>query len=115
MQIVVYPLMNRVGADHFNLWHSHYTSAMGSCVGPMMLAELGTAAWLLFSGKREPAFLVSLGLLAVIWFSTAFIQVPLHHQLSQGFDPITHEKLVTTNWIRTAAWTLRVLCLFFCL
>lgn len=115
VQIVVYPLMNRVGETSFIVWHARYTTSMSYCVGPMMLAELATAAWLLCTGKRDAAFLTSLGLLAIIWLSTAFIQVPMHHQLSQGFDQVAHEKLITSNWIRTSAWTLRALCLFFCL
>jgi hypothetical protein len=48
-------------------------------------------------------------LLAVIWISTAFVQVPCHEQLSQGFDKAVHQRLVWTNWLRTAAWSLRAL------
>jgi hypothetical protein len=28
-------------------------------------------------------------------------------RLSTGFDPVVHRRLVRTNWIRTAAWTVR--------
>ncbi len=107
--------MDRIEKTSFSLWHAHYTTSMGSCVGPMMIAELATAAWLFCLGKRDTAFLISLASLAVAWLSTLFIQVPLHNQLSHGFDAGTHEKLVTSNWIRTAAWTLRAFCLFFSL
>ena len=48
-----------------------------------------------------------MGLLAVIWLSTALIQVPLHQRLGGGFDAEVHSRLVTSNWIRTVAWTLR--------
>ena len=51
--------------------------------------------------------LISLGLLAVIWISTAAVQVPLHGRLEREFTPEAHRMLVRTNWVRTAAWTAR--------
>jgi peroxiredoxin Q/BCP len=39
--------------------------------------------------------------------STAWIQVPCHSELSQRFDAVVHQRLVTSNWIRTVAWTVR--------
>jgi hypothetical protein len=50
---------------------------------------------------------IGIGLILAIWLSTFFLQVPLHERLAQGFDAETHRSLVNTNWIRTAAWTLR--------
>jgi hypothetical protein len=46
-------------------------------------------------------------LVAVIWLSTALLQVPAHGRLSAGFDAETGGFLVATNWIRTIAWSLR--------
>jgi hypothetical protein len=46
-------------------------------------------------------------LLAVIWLSTVFLQVPCHNRLVSGFDQATYERLVNSNWIRTIAWSLR--------
>jgi hypothetical protein len=48
-------------------------------------------------------------LLAVIWASRFFVQVPLHAKLECGFDPAVIDRLVATNWVRTAAWTMRAL------
>ena len=48
-----------------------------------------------------------MALLAVIWGSTALLQIPLHNALSAGFDPEVHARLVQTNWIRTIGWTAR--------
>jgi len=50
---------------------------------------------------------IGVGLVAVIWASTAFLQVPAHARLSGGFDAETASTLVSTNWIRTVAWTAR--------
>ena len=53
----------------------------------------------------------SLGLVVLIWISTAALQAPCHQTLSQGFDAAVDRRLTTTNWIRTAAWTIRALML----
>jgi hypothetical protein len=47
--------------------------------------------------------------LVVIWLSTLLLQVPQHNTLGAGFDDAAHRTLVLTNWLRTAAWTLRSL------
>jgi len=75
-----------------------------------MTAELTTALLLLW---RQPEFFLpfyawlNAGLLAAIWVSTFALQGPYHHRLTRAFDPFTHRSLVKTNWIRTAAWTIR--------
>jgi hypothetical protein len=48
-----------------------------------------------------------LALVAAIWLSTAAIQVPCHAKLAAGFDAEVHARLVSSNWIRTVAWTAR--------
>ncbi len=55
--------------------------------------------------------LVALGLMAVSYGVTAFVSVPLHERLTPSFDAEAHRRLVSTNWWRTAAWTLRGLVL----
>ena len=58
---------------------------------------------------------LGLGLVLPVWASTALLQVPAHGRLAEGFDTATHTRLVTTNWIRTIAWTARgVLVLWWC-
>lgn len=57
--------------------------------------------------RRLSSVWLGLGLLAIIWLSTLFMQVPLHNLLAQGFDPSVHHKLVTSNWLRTIAWSAR--------
>jgi hypothetical protein len=52
--------------------------------------------------------LLGLTLLAGIWASTFFLQVPCHLKLSTGWDAATHRFLVQSNWIRTVLWTARL-------
>jgi len=110
VQIVHYPLFARVGTNLFaeyEIAHSRWTTWV---VGPPMLVEAATALVLLL-GKPERISSVHLWLgsilLLIIWLSTAFLQVPQHESLTRGFAADAHRFLVTSNWIRTVAWTLR--------
>jgi hypothetical protein len=111
VQIVIYPLFSQIGPEAFRTYHLRYTTRIGLVVAPLMFAELGTAALLLYQGERSPWFLVSLVLLALNWLSTWIVQIPLHKQLERGYSSEAQDKLVKTNWLRTFAWSLRGLCL----
>lgn len=110
VQLVHYPLFGRVGVQAFADYHRGHSWRILLLVGPLMLAELLTAAWLV---RDRPPFLApwlpaaGLGLVLVIWISTAFIQAPQHRVLSRGFETWTHRALVRGNWLRTWAWTAR--------
>lgn len=110
VQIVHYPLMGRVGGDGFARYEAAHARLTTWVVGPPMLAEGVTAIMILVLG---PAWLpawqawTGLALLALIWTSTAALQVPAHRRLAGGFDPSAHRRLVSTNWIRVVAWSLR--------
>jgi hypothetical protein len=110
VQIVHYPLFGFVGVDEFAAYEFAHTQRTGWVVGPPMLLELGTAALLLWLRPAivEPLLLwTGAVLLAVIWLSTALLQVPRHNLLSRGFDETAYRALVATNWIRTIGWSLR--------
>jgi hypothetical protein len=109
--MVHYPLFAQVGPEHFVAYHRRHTREITLVVGPLMLAELVTAALLVLEGNRDPWLLASLPLLALIWISTGFVQIPLHNTLTTGFDAHAHRRLVTTNWWRTAAWSARGICI----
>lgn len=111
VQIVHYPLFRGVGeagSAGYALEHQRRTTRV---VGPAMLVEAGTAAWRVLRpppGVRSTLPLwVGAGLLAVVWLSTALLQVPAHRALSEGFDPAAGARLVRTNWLRTLAWSAR--------
>jgi hypothetical protein len=112
VQLVQYPLFAQVGVDAFPAFHTRHTRQITWVVAPLMLTELATAALLVLRGTRGPWLLASLAPLAVVWLSTWLVQVPLHEQLARGFDADAHRRLVATNWIRTAAWTLRGACVW---
>lgn len=108
MQWVHYPLFASVGPDAFARYQASHVARVTPLVGPLMLVELGTSAALLV--VRPPAAPVplvwaGLGCVLVAWIATAVFSVPAHHVLGAGFDAAAHERLVSTNWIRTLAWT----------
>ena len=110
VQVVHYPLFAGVGADVWPAYEAAHQSRITVVVGPLMVAELATAVWLVLDRPPGvPAWAVVAGaaLVGVVWASTAFVQVPLHAALGAAFDADAHRQLVATNWVRTAAWTLR--------
>lgn len=110
IQVVHYPLFAAVGRDEFVRYEADHARLITLVVGPLMLVELGAALWLVaMRPAGVPAWMAwtGLALVAAIWLSTAAIQVPCHAKLAAGFDPEVHARLVSSNWIRTVAWTAR--------
>lgn len=110
VQVVHYPLLALVGVDGFHRYQDGHQKLTTLVVGVPMVAEVFAAPLL----ALQPPDGISLGLawsgvalLAVVWMSTVFLQIPLHHALESGFDREVIRQLVATNWIRTVAWTAR--------
>jgi uncharacterized membrane protein len=109
VQVVHYPLFARVGAAQFGTYERMHQQYTGYVVVPGMLLELATAVFLAVYAR--PAHMtatvawVALGLLVVAWLSTFLLQVPQHQLLADGFNAASHERLVGSNWVRTAAWS----------
>lgn len=108
VHLVHYPLFARIAAADFVAYEREHCRRIGPLVLPLMLAELLLTLWLPFAAgdavDRSLAF-TGLGLLAVVWASTFFVQVPCHQRLEQVHDPATIARLVASNGWRTAAWT----------
>lgn len=110
VQVVHYPLMRFVAADRFARFETAHRVRISWVVGPLMLLEgvcvlaflfappAGLTWWLPWAGAAAEA--VAIG-------TTAFVSAPLHERLNARFDTATLDRLVATNWVRTAAWTAR--------
>lgn len=110
IQLVHYPLFQGVGADPWTAYAAAHTRRTTWVVGPAMVTEGITGVLLLrFHPSSVPQGVswAGIGLLLVIWVSTAFVQVPRHRLLAGGFDRDTWRTLVATNWLRTVAWSAR--------
>lgn len=110
VQLVHYPLFAAVGADGFTEYEKSHQQRTSLVVGPLMAAEGITAVWLALVpppavGRFWP--LIGLAVLGVVHASTVLLQVPQHTALSSGYESGRVRRLVRTNWIRTAGWSIR--------
>ena len=110
VQIVHYPLFAYVGGSSSPAYAAQHQRRTGWVVGPPMLMELVTAVLLVVATPPGVAPLgpwIGAALLAVVWLSTAVLQIPAHRRLTSGWDAEAGARLVATNWVRTGAWTAR--------
>ena len=110
VQIVHYPLMRYVSGPEFARFETAHRVRISWVVGPLMAIEgvcvlaflfappAGLPGWLPWAGAVAEAIAIG---------TTVFVSAPLHERLNTHFDPATLDRLIATNWIRTAAWTVR--------
>lgn len=72
-----------------------------------MSAELILAIWWVLADNYSSVSITSGLLVIVVWLSTFLLQVAIHNRLKAGKDDKRIQRLVATNWIRTAAWRLK--------
>lgn len=106
VQVVGYPLYARVPEPAFVAFHAAWSARITLVVAPLMLAELALGLLWVASGGRALAG-GALAATAAAWLVTFSLSVPAHEVLSGGFSQEAFERLRDTNWLRTAAWTLR--------
>lgn len=107
VQLVHYPLFESVGRKRFRDYHTAHVKRITWIVAPLMLLELLIAIGLVVLAPARPILWLGLSLVLLVFASTAFLQVPLHRALAAGPDRAVLRRLVTTNWIRTLAWSAR--------
>ncbi len=110
VQIVHYPLFDDVGQENYVRYQQRHQANITYIVAPVMLVELATAILLLFypvAGIDKTLVYVGIGLVVLVWLSTALLQVPCHDKLVKGFNQSAYNWLVNSNWIRTVAWSAR--------
>ena len=109
IQIVHYPSFHYIDKISFTNFHHFHERRISIIVMPLMLIELTTSTALYINNMSSIVFALNLLIVALIWCSTFFVQVPIHSILSQKKDKKLIEKLVNTNWIRTFLWSMRML------
>jgi len=113
VQIVQYPLFSWIDKDNFGTFHERFQWRTTLVVGGPMVVEAFTSVLLLWYPPIEDQslLLMGVGLIFLIWISTAFLQIPCHGELTRGYQPVYHRRLVLSNWVRTISWTLRAMLL----
>ncbi len=107
IQVVVYPQFANV-PSHFAAYHGAHMTRITWVVAPLMLGELVLGGLMVAQLGTAVAWGLA-ALTGLVWLSTALIQVPLHSRLeAEGLDLAVVQQLVRSNWIRTGAWTARV-------
>ncbi len=110
VQVVHYPMLvtySEVAPATAAMDHQRRISWV---VGPLMATEGVTALILLVDRPSTMSALSAwsaASLLGLALLSTVLVQVPLHSQLAARHDADVARRLITTNWIRTMAWTAR--------
>jgi uncharacterized membrane protein len=115
VQLVHYPLFDRVEPGAFPDFHAAHSRRIALIVVPAMTLEALLALLLVLRPPEGvPPWLAGAGLLLVVVnsLSTALLQVPLHRRLAREFDPSAHRALVLTNTVRTSGWSVRVVIAF---
>ena len=107
VQLIIYPGFHKIPREKFAAYHRWYVTRISSVVLPLMVGELVLTIWWVLSGNYS-SISVSVGsLVFAVWLSTFALQIPIHNQLQKGKNDIRIQRLVATNWIRTAAWSLK--------
>ena len=112
VQVVHYPLFSFVGSKFFVEYEAQHVQLTTWVVAPPMLLELVLAVYFLFQKTFSPGLVllsyINFALVGIIWVSTMFVQVRQHNALEAGFNAQIAEALVSGNWIRTVAWSVKI-------
>ncbi|MFM8857278.1 MAG: hypothetical protein ACKOI2_08775 [Actinomycetota bacterium] len=110
VQHVHYPLLATFSVESASRVALEHQRRTGHVVGlPMAVEGFSTLALLLIRPDGVSVIWPWIGavLLAVALGSTVLLSVPLHSRMASNPQADTGHRLVSTNWPRTVAWTLR--------
>jgi predicted outer membrane lipoprotein len=110
VQVVHYPLLSVVPVQSAASVAVEHQRRTGWVVGaPMALEGVTTLALLVMVPEGVAWFVPWLaGIpLAVALGATIFLSVPRHERMAREPDAQVGKELVSTNWVRTIAWTVR--------
>lgn len=106
VQTVIYPSFRSIEKNRFHQWHLNYMKTISRIVIPVMLVQ-GAAHGI--HTVYEPTALNWTANAAILfaWGVTFSCSVPCHNTLqASGRVDVVIERLIKTNWLRTAAWSI---------
>ena len=109
VQVVHYPLFRHIRIDEFAAYERK-NFVTGYITIPLMVIELGTGLWLLYTYPNL-LYLLNIAFFGIIGLSTVLFQVPIHLKLINKPTIELINKLILTNWIRTVGWSVRLVIL----
>lgn len=116
IQIVHYPLFIYLKFDSTHNPFSFQHSRSGIALMIAMILELISALILLFIPYPNFLNVLILFIFSVLtWITTLTIQIPSQNLLKNERNENVIFRLIWTNWLRTALWTLKAIYIFFLL
>ncbi len=106
IQLVHYPAFAYYDPGDFTAAMAAHQRRISWIVLPLMVGEAFVSVYLWFL-EPSPLSAISLALLAAIWATTAWLQVPLHTALLKGKDQQLIQKLVRGNCWRVVGWSVK--------
>jgi len=120
IQLVHYPSFHFINPSVYEKFQKFHMARISYLVMPLMIVELLTGFLLLFltpsatlSPNSYEILMLNFILILLIWLSTFLLSVPCHAKLEKGYNLGAANKLVSTNWIRTALWSVRLIVLYY--
>jgi hypothetical protein len=111
VQLVHYPLMARVGVGAQVAYVRAHAPRMAGVVLVPWTVQGASVGWLLLT-RPVPVPTGMLVAAAIAAATTVVVtgvwSVPAHERLNTAWDAEVHRRLVRTNWLRTAAWSLHL-------
>ena len=106
VQLVIYPAFAVIEDESFKSWHHHYMYTISIIVVPLISAQAICTTLATVSAPNMANIICVLAML-VAWVVTFTVSVPCHHRLQEhGNRPDLVRRIVQSNWIRTAAWSI---------
>lgn len=100
--VVNYPSWGLIGRAEFPAYHRFIGPRVIAClVAPALLGTGFTLLLAWFTPPRVPAWAVWIAVLlqAVVWLSTATLQLPMQHDLAaHGYSAAVVDRLIVTTW-----------------
>jgi hypothetical protein len=111
VQLVIYPQFRSVSPTDFSAYAQAHAGHMVRLLAVFAPIEVVSALLVFVVRPGEVSAVVAFvagALLAAGWVSTALWYAPLHGRLqAEGHDRALIDRLILTNWLRTALWTVR--------
>ncbi|MDA2946263.1 MAG: hypothetical protein O3C33_11770 [Actinomycetota bacterium] len=113
---VHYPLFAHVGDATYMAFQAEHVERIGRLLLAPWATEGITAAMLLWAAMTArdrqllPPVVIGAAAMGVVLVISGFWSAPAHAELTDGFDPDVHARLMAADLVRTLAWTLRGAC-----
>lgn len=106
VQLIVYPSFHVLSDQDFKAWHKTYSLRISVLVMPLMVVQVAFHGIGLYEEASALQIVAAL-LIAVAWIVTFTLSVPCHNALAAtGKSSKVIQRLIRTNWLRTACWSL---------